>query len=137
MNNTILKNTLMLYLVNIARIIFPLVTLPYLTRVLTVECFGVVAYVKALMQYMQIFVDFGFMLSGTKDIALCRDDREKLNNETTEILLARITISIVALVVLLMITSYISLLNNNKIFTLLSFTAVFLSCFSWTISSVD
>ena len=129
MNNTILKNTLMLYLVNIARIIFPLVTLPYLTRVLTVECFSVVAYVKALMQYMQIFVDFGFMLSGTKDIALCRDDREKLNNETTEILLARITISIVALVVLLMITSYISLLNNNKIFTLLSFTAVFLSCF--------
>lgn len=53
---------------NIAKMMFPLLTLPYLTRVLTADCFGVVAYVKAVMQYMQLIVDFGFVLSGTKDM---------------------------------------------------------------------
>ena len=61
----VLKNIIMLYGMSIAKIVFPLLTLPYLTRVLSVESYGVVSYVKAVMQYMQLGVDFGFMLSGT------------------------------------------------------------------------
>ena len=68
----------MLYGMSIAKIVFPLLTLPYLTRVLSVESYGVVSYVKAVMQYMQLVVDFGFMLSGTKDIVNANNDHEKL-----------------------------------------------------------
>ena len=50
----VLKNIIMLYGMSIAKIVFPLLTLPYLTRVLSVECYGVVSYVKAVMQYMQL-----------------------------------------------------------------------------------
>lgn len=114
---------------NIAKMIFPLATLPYLTRVLSVDCFAVVSYVKAVMQYMQIFVDFGFMLSGTKDIVLVRDDKERLAIETGEILFARILVSIFALVVLLIMNECIPLLEDNKLFTLLSFFVVFMSLF--------
>ena len=53
----------MLYIMNIAKLVFPLITLPYLTRVLSVDCYGVVSYVKATMVYAQLVVDFGFMLS--------------------------------------------------------------------------
>ena len=35
---------------------------------MTTEAYGVVSYTKTIMTYMQLFVDFGFMLSGTKDI---------------------------------------------------------------------
>ena len=66
----------MLYGMSIAKIVFPLLTLPYLTRVLSVESYGVVSYVKAVMQYMQLVVDFGFMLSGTKDIVNAKNDHE-------------------------------------------------------------
>ena len=68
MKRNILKNIIMLYGLSIAKIVFPLLTLPYLTRVLSVDTYGVVSYVKTIMTYMQIFVDFGFILSGTKDI---------------------------------------------------------------------
>ena len=72
------NNIIMLYGMSIAKIVFPLLTLPYLTRVLSVESYGVVSYVKAVMQYMQLVVDFGFMLSGTKDIVNAKNDHEKL-----------------------------------------------------------
>lgn len=125
----LIKNTLMLYALNISKMIFPLVTLPYLTRVLSLECFATVAYVKAVMQYMQIFVDYGFMLSGTKDIVLSREDKGKLAFEAGDILGARIIISLIALIILVIMNSNILLLGNNKKFTLLSFGVVFLSCF--------
>ena len=64
----IVNNTVMLMIFHISKILFPFVTLPYLTRVLTVDTYGVVTYVKTVMTYMQILVDFGFALSATKDV---------------------------------------------------------------------
>ena len=49
----------MLYGMNIAKLVFPLLTLPYLTRVLSVQSYAAVAYTKSVMSYMQILVDFG------------------------------------------------------------------------------
>ena len=46
----VLKNIIMLYGMSIAKIVFPLLTLPYLTRVLSVESYGVVSWVKAVLQ---------------------------------------------------------------------------------------
>ena len=67
----VLKNIIMLYGMSIAKIVFPLLTLPYLTRVLSVESYGVVSYVKAVMQYMQIAVDFGFYAFWYKRYCKC------------------------------------------------------------------
>ena len=75
--NKIVNNTIMLMIFNIAKIIFPFITLPYLTRVLTTDTYGVVTYAKTIMNYMQIFVDFGFVLSATKDIVKCRENKMK------------------------------------------------------------
>lgn len=123
------KNTSMLLLMNIAKMIFPLITLPYLTRVLTVDCFGLVAYVKAVMQYMQIFVDYGFMISGTQDIALARSDNDQLNEEVSNILLARLFLAVIGLILLVVITFILPTLKDNFTFVLLSYLVVVLTCF--------
>lgn len=114
---------------NIAKMIFPLITLPYLTRVLTVDCFGLVAYVKAVMQYMQIFVDYGFMISGTQDIALARSDNDQLNEEVSNILLARLFLAVIGLILLVVITFILPTLKDNFTFVLLSYLVVVLTCF--------
>ena len=49
MDKKLIKNTIMLYALNIAKMIFPLLTLPYLTRILSVETYGMIAYVKSVM----------------------------------------------------------------------------------------
>jgi PST family polysaccharide transporter len=127
--SNVIKNTMMLYGMSIAKIVFPLLTLPYLTRVLSVESYGVVSYVKAVMQYMQLVVDFGFMLSGTKDIVNAKNDHEKLEKEVGDILLARVLLAAAAFVALLGMIAVIPLLRANIGYTLLAFVTVFLSVF--------
>ena len=111
MKKNVIKNTIMLYGLSIAKIVFPLITLPYLTRVLTLNSYGVVAYVKSVMQYMQIFVDFGFLLSGTKSIVEARENKKILGKVTGNILLSRIVLSGISFVFLLLLTIIIPLLH--------------------------
>ncbi len=126
-SNKILKNTTMLYLMNIAKMIFPLITLPYLTRVLSVPCYGVVSYVKATMQYMQLIVDFGFLLSGTKDIVNAGKDKDRLDREIGNIFLARVLLVGISLLGLCVLIPTIRILRQNVGFTLLSFAVVALT----------
>lgn len=119
----------MLYIMNIAKMVFPLITLPYLTRVLSVPCYGVVTYVKAVMQYMQLIIDFGFLLSGTKDIVLAGEDQNKINHEVGNIFLAKLLLAGVAFLSLCIIIPLIRILRENVYFTILSFVVVALTVF--------
>lgn len=124
-----LKNIFMLYGLSAAKILFPLLTLPYLTRVLSLECYGVVAYVKSVMQYMQIFVDFGFMLSGTRAIVSAAQDKTDVGAIAGNILTARLILSCVALICLVPLVLYIPLLRAYAVYTILSFVSVAVSVF--------
>ena len=91
-------NTLMLYLLTFAKIIVPLITLPYLTRVLSVECYGVVSYIKAVNSYVQITIDFGFLYSAVKDIAKTTHNGE-ISKIVSDTILARVLLAFVAFLV--------------------------------------
>lgn len=125
----ILGNGVSLMVFQIAKIAFPLITLPYLTRVLSVEVYGIVTYVKAVMNYMQIFVDFGFVLSGTKDVVQSRDNQKKLEQVVGDTMAARTLLGLVGFVVVTVLALCLPILRDNMAFTLLSYTAVFLSVF--------
>lgn len=125
----IAENTVMLTILNIFKLVMPFFTLPYLTRVLSTDCYGTVAYVKAVMAYIQVFIDFGFMLSGTKEIVNALDDKEKLNETVGEILLARVFVSLVSFVFLVVLILFIPILRENILFTFFSFVNIFLSIF--------
>lgn len=129
MKNRIVNNTISLYAMNIAKMVLPLITLPYLTRVLSKDCYGVVSFVKATMQYMQLIIDFGFLLSGTKAIVKARETKEELEIETGNILIARILLGLLAGIILLILTPFIEILREYFLYTTLSFVAVFLTCF--------
>lgn len=129
MKKNIIKNITMLYGLSIAKMIFPLLTLPYLTRVLSVETYGAVSYVKTIMTYLQIFIDFGFMLSGTKDIIEVRDDKKKLGVVVGDVLLARIILGGIGMIILIILTIALPILRENAIYTLVSYVAIVLSVF--------
>lgn len=122
-------NTIMLYLMTAAKLIFPLITLPYLTRVLSVDNYAVVTYVKACMSYFQLFVDFGFILSAVKDIVDVHGDKEKISEITGHVIVSRVVLALLSTVVLFVLVMTIPLLRANLLFTILSFVVVFLSAF--------
>ena len=127
--NRIIKNTSSLFVFHVAKILFPFITLPYLTRVLTTNSYGVVAYVKTIMSYMQIIVDFGFILSATKDVIRSKNNSEYLSVIIGDTLLARVLLGIIAFGILLIATLNLPILYEHPLYVFLSFLSVFASIF--------
>lgn len=119
----------MLLALNIAKMFFPFVTLPYLTRVLSVDTYGTVAYVKTVMSYMQILVDFGFVLSATKDVIQAKHNKDELEHVIGDTIVGKMLLGIGALLVLLVLIAALPILRNNALYTLLSYAVVFESIF--------
>ncbi|MBM6688327.1 polysaccharide biosynthesis protein [Collinsella tanakaei] len=63
----------------VVRIAIPLVTTPYLTRVLGSEPLGVYSYTYTLAMYFTYFVLLGLNQYGNREIAKARGDRESLS----------------------------------------------------------
>ena len=123
------KNTVMLMIFNISKILFPFITLPYLTRILSTDTYGSVTYVKTVMTYMQILVDFGFILSATKDIVKSREDKQKMGYVIGDTLIARIILGIVGLFIVVVLSFTLPILRENILYTILSYFVVFESIF--------
>lgn len=68
-----------LYVLHGANYILPLITLPYLLRVLGAENFGRIAFAQALIAYFVVLSNYGFNLSATRRVAQIRDDPGKLS----------------------------------------------------------
>jgi len=65
--------------IQLVQYLFPLVTFPYLTRVLGPANFGRVAFALAFIGYFQILTDYGFNLSATREISINRDDLSQVS----------------------------------------------------------
>ena len=68
-------NIMALGVVQLSNYIIPLVTLPYLTRVLGPEAYGKVAFAQVLMAYFILLTDYGFSWSATRKISAHRGER--------------------------------------------------------------
>ena len=128
-NKKIVNNTIMLMIFNIAKIIVPFITLPYLTRVLSPDAYGTVAYVKTVMTYMQIVVDFGFVLSATKDIVKSRENKESLAYIVGDTLIARVILGAIGFLIVAILSLALPILRENILYTVLSYVVIFESVF--------
>ena len=120
----VVNNTIMLYVMTIAKLIFPLCTLPYLTRVLSTDAYGFVSYVKSCMTYMQLIVDFGFILSAVKDIVKANGDQRRIGEIAGNVFVSKLCLSIISGLTLVVMCVFIKLLQLNILFVVLSFVTV-------------
>lgn len=125
----LLKNTGSLLLFHIAKILFPFLVLPYLTRVMSTESYGVVAYVRTVMTYMQIVVDFGFVLSATRDIVKTREDAGTMYAVIGDTLLAKVILGAAGGVGLGVLSCVLPILREHVIYTAMSYAVVLESIF--------
>lgn len=72
------RNVASLGLVLAANTVIPLITLPYLTRVLGADAYGRIAFVQAVMTYATLFTDYAFSWSAVREVAAARHDRHAL-----------------------------------------------------------
>ncbi|CAK8054087.1 flippase [Eupransor demetentiae] len=94
----IFKNYLYNTTYQLLAIIVPLVTLPYITRVLGAQSYGVYSFTNATISYFVLAANLGLSLYGTKKIAQHRDDEVQRSRIFFEIARLKIwvTLAVVA-----------------------------------------
>ncbi|HOV25841.1 MAG TPA: flippase [Pseudobacteroides sp.] len=91
MSKSIAKNLGYNLLLNAVSLILPLITMPYISRVLGVDGVGIYNYTLSITQYFIIFGSLGLTMYGNRQIAYTRDDKEKMSRTFWSILILRIT----------------------------------------------
>lgn len=92
------KNAVALYAVQITGYIVPLITLPFLARVLGPEEYGRVSFAQSFALWMSLIIEYGFNLSATRDVAQHRGEKETLARLAAGVAGAKGVLAIVALV---------------------------------------
>lgn len=80
-------------------IIVPLITTPYISRVLGADGVGVYSYTYSIVNYFLIFAVLGTAVYGTKRIGTFQDNREERNKEFWETFILRIILTIIMIII--------------------------------------
>ncbi|WP_421506209.1 flippase [Erwinia rhapontici] len=103
-DKSLLINVLSLLAYRGTSFIFPLVTLPYLARILGVEHMGLLALGLACVMYCSTISDWGFNVYTTKDIAQHRDDKQRVTQLFWSTFNAKLLLGCSTLAILLLVT---------------------------------
>lgn len=126
-NKKFYLNTIMPYIMTFAQYVFPMITFPYLTRILEPDLYGIITYMTSIVVYFQIFVDFGFNLSATKEIAEHQANNKYKGNVLGTVIQSKIILAVISLIVYTLSIKAIPILSDNILLAYLYTGTVVLS----------
>lgn len=105
------SNTIFLYMLTFSSQFFNFLTVPYLTRILSPTIYGKIGIALAYMAYIQIILDFGFILSATQKVVENRENNKILSKILSAVTGVKLFLS---LIIIIIFSSYVLLNNKMK-----------------------
>jgi PST family polysaccharide transporter len=124
------NNILSLYWVQLLTYALPLLTLPWLTRVLGLDGFGRLVFCTAINAYFIMLTDYGFNFTATRAVALAGNDRPARSGVFWTTMTAKLVLACVGLAVLGVLTLVLEPLADNAALLLTGYLAVIGSAFT-------
>ena len=98
--NRLIKNTLLLYVLTFSSYVFMFVTIPYQTRILGPELFGVIGVTTAVMMFVSLVLDFGFMIHATGEISRKKDSKSEINSIYSSVMYIKLALAALCVLIL-------------------------------------
>lgn len=126
----VIQNYLYTFGYQVLLMILPVITLPYVSRVLLPKGVGINSWTYSISSYFILFAVLGLTTYGQREVALCREDEERLNITFWEIEFASVITTSVSLLAY-SLTAF--LIGKYQMYLFLYGTAIFASLFdiSW------
>lgn len=99
----IFGNTAALFVLQGLNYVIPLITTPYLIRVIGGEKFGVLAFTSSFVAYFHLVVIYGFNLSAVRSVSQHRTDRRFLGQILYAVLGLRIAFGLIAFAIMMLL----------------------------------
>ena len=123
-NKVLVQNFAYLSLLQVAGYVFPLITMPYLARVIGVDGFGKIAFASAVMVWVQTISDWGFNFTATRDVAQNRENSQKVSEIFSNVLWSRCTLMLLSFLFLILLIVIFPKFRANVDILLVSFLMV-------------
>ena len=121
-------NIIMNMLLTMSSFIFPLITFPYVSRILLPEGTGKVSFATSLISYFSMFAQLGIPTYGIRACAKVRDNREELTRTAQELLIINLIMSVVLYIVFFGAILLVPRLHNERnLYVIVSCTIILTS----------
>lgn len=119
-----IKNFISLALVQGINYFLPLLTLPYLVRVIGIDKFGTLALATAVIAFFAVVTDYGFNFTATREISLNKSNKQELNKIVSSVMTIKLIFMFLSLLILVVLISFVQKFNHEAIIYLLTFGTV-------------
>ena len=120
-------NIIMNMLLTMSSFIFPIITFPYVSRILSPSGIGKVSFATSLINYFLIFSQLGIPTYGIRACAKVRDNRRELTKVAHELLIINIVMCFISYIFLFALLFFAPRFEEDKnLYIIISFT-IFLS----------
>lgn len=121
-NIKLINNFGYLFLLRFISILLPLITYPYLIIVLGSDVYGKVLYAQAIIMYFSLIINFGFNITGTKEIAENINNKVKIYEIVSSIYIIKFFLFIISFFLLIVTLCVSPSLRGVWVLIMLSFS---------------
>ena len=108
---SIKKNYIYNVLYQVLLVIIPLITIPYLSRVLGADGIGTVSFAESIVSYFVLFANLGINIYGQREISYAQDDKRRRSIAFYNILITKFITALAALIIY--VICYFTILHNT------------------------
>ena len=124
---------------NVLRLIFPLITFPYVSRVLMPEGIGKVNFANSIVMYFYTIASLGIGSYGIREAAKIRNDRLSLAKFTKEMLSINMVSTLVSYILLAASLVFVKKFESYRILIIVNSSSIILNTigFEWLYSALE
>ena len=125
-NKSLKLNFIMNAILTMSSFIFPLITFPYVSRILLPIGTGKVSFATSVVSYFALFAQLGIPTYGIRVCAKVRDDKETLSKTVQELFIINLAMSVIAYLALFAAIAFVPRLQKDRsLFLIVGSTILF------------